>query len=123
MAATEKIGGTELGTYGLRLSHLDGNLDLPAFKQILEEHDYESNLLILDEKNIQISLIGFFGSKTALGTAITAFQTKVKSAVKQVWEFTNHGFSETCVVKSGMKVTPYPGFAVEIILTLTITAA
>lgn len=123
MAATEKIGGTELSTYGLRLARLDGNIDLPPFKEILQEHDYESNLQVLDEQNISVKLIGVYASKAATGTAIAAFQTKVKSALKQVWEFTNHGFSETCVVKSGMKVTPYPGFVVEITLTLTITAA
>ena len=122
MAATEKIGTVELSTYGLRLARLDGNLDLPAFKNILEEHDFESTLLILDEKTIKIRLIGFYASKPALGTAIANFHTKIKSAVKQIWTFTNHGFAETCVVKDGLNTMVY-GNGVEITLTLTITAA
>lgn len=121
MAATEKIGTTELSTYGLRLSRLDGNLDLPAFKQILEAHNLESNLRILDEKNIQIRLIGFYATKAEMGTALLNFNHKIRSALKQVWTFTNHGFEETCVVKSGYQVTTY-GTAAEIVLTLTKTA-
>ncbi len=122
MAVTEKIGTTELSDYGLRLSRLDGNLDLPAFKDILDVHNLESNLRILDEKNVQIRLIGFYASKSAMGTAILAFNHKIRSALKQVWTFTNHGFEETCVVKTGYQVTTY-GTAAEIVLTLTITEA
>lgn len=121
MAATEKIGATELSTYGLRLAKIEGNLDLPAFKQILDEHDFESNLLVLDEETIRIRLIGFYASKPALGTAIVNFQNKVRSALKQVWTFTNHDFIKTCVVKNGMTTMVY-GNGVEIFITLTITA-
>ncbi|WP_372932448.1 hypothetical protein [Mariniphaga sediminis] len=121
MAVTEKIGDTELSTYGLKLARLDGNLDLPAFKDIMEVHNLESNLRVLDEKNVQIKLIGFYASKAAMGTAILNFNYKIRSALKQVWTFTNHGFAETCVVKNGLQVTPY-GANVEIILTLTITS-
>lgn len=122
MAATEKIGTVELSTYGLRLARLDGNVDLPPFKDILDEHDFESNLLVLDENTVKIRLIGFYASKSALGTAIANFHTKIKSALKQVWTFTNHSFIETCVVKDGMNTTVYGGNVVEITLTLTITA-
>lgn len=119
MAATEKIGTTELSTFGLRLARLDGNLDLPAFKEIIQEHDYQSNILILDEKEVQIRLIGFYASKTALGTAIANFQTAIKSELKQIWTFTNHGFAETCVLKNGISCSIYRT-GVEIIITLTI---
>jgi len=122
MAATEKIGAVELSSFGLRLGRLDGNVDMPAFKAILEEHDFESNLLVLDEKNIQIRLIGFYASRTAMGTAIENFKTQIKSAVKQVWTFTNHGFQETCVLNEGFKCNPYSS-AVEILIKLTITEA
>ncbi len=122
MAATEKIGITELSTYGLRLARLEGNLDLPAFKQIIEANELESNLRVLDEKNIQIRLFGIYATKAAMGTAVLAFNHKIRSALKQVWTFTNHGFQETCVVKSGYQATTY-GTAVEINLTLTITEA
>lgn len=122
MAATEMIGAVELSTFGLRLAWLDGNVDMPAFKSILEEHDYESNLLVLDEHNIMIRLIGSYASKSAMGTAITNFITQIKSELKQVWTFTNHGFQETCVVKEGFKSFQY-GKAIEIILKLTITEA
>ena len=122
MAATEKIGTTELSTYGLRLARLDGNLDLPAFKDILEVHELESNLRILDEKNIQIRLIGFYSTKSEMGTALLNFNYKIRSALKQVWTFTNHSFEETCVVKDGYQVTTYKT-AAEIVLILTITEA
>lgn len=120
MAATEKIGITELSAYGLRLARLDGNLNLPAFKQIIEANELESNLRVLDEKNIQIRLIGFYATKAAMGTAVLNFNYKIRSALKQIWTFTNHSFQETCVVKSGYQATTY-GTAVEINLTLTIT--
>lgn len=122
MAATEKIGTTELSTYGLRLARLDGNLDLPPYKNILDEHDFESNLIVLDEKTIRIRLIGFYASKAALGTAIINFQNKIKTAIKHVWTFTNHNFTETCVVKDGISTNVF-GNGVEIVLTLTITSA
>ena len=123
MAASEKIGGIELSTYGLRLSRPEGHLDLPKFKNIIKHHDWEENLRVLDEKNVRVKLIGFYADKTAMGTALNAFYLKVKSSIKQLWEFTNHGFSETCVVKNGFKTTPYGSEAVEIELTLTVTSA
>lgn len=122
MAVSEQIGGVQLSTYGLRLARLDGNLDLPPFKKVLDEHNFESNLLVLDEKTVKIRLIGFYASKPALGTAIQSFYTKIQSAVKQVWIFSNHGFSETCVVNDGVSCSTYKT-AVEIVITLTITAA
>ena len=122
MAVTEQIGGVELSDYGLRLARVDGNMDMPGFKDIIDEHDFESNLLVLDEKNVKIKLIGFYANHTAIGTAMNNFKTKIQSTIKQIWEFTNHGFSETCVVKNAV-IAPYAGLAVEIDLTLTITAA
>lgn len=121
MAATEKIGGVELSTYGLRLSRPEGHLDLPKFKDIISFHDFESNLLVLDEQNVKVKLIGIYENKASMGTAINNFYVKVKSSIKQVWEFTNHGFSETCVVKNGIKITQHGGIGAEIDLTLTIT--
>lgn len=120
MAASEKIGTTELSDYGLRLARLDGNSDLPAFKEIVQPNELESNIRILDEKTVQIKLFGSYTTKTAMGTAILAFNHKIRSAIKQTWTFTNHGFSETCVVKEGYKTTTY-GAVAEITLTLTIT--
>ena len=120
MAATEKIGTTEISTFGLRLARLDGNLDLPAFKEIIQGNNLESNILILDEQEVKIRLIGFYASKAAMGTAIANFQTAIKSEVKQIWTFTNHGFAETCVVKKGFLCNVFRT-GVEIILTLTIT--
>lgn len=121
MAVSEQIGGVQLSTYGLRLAKMEGNLDLPAFKKIFDEHDFESNLLVLDERTVKIRLIGFYASKTALGTAIDSFYTKIKSAIKQVWIFSNHAFNETCVVKDGVTCNIYKT-AVEMVITLTITA-
>lgn len=117
---TEIVGGVELSVYGLRLAKLDGNLSLPPYKNILDESDLESNLRVLDEKNIEIRLIGFYASKSALGTAINNFKNKIRSAVKLVWVFTNHDINASCVVKNGMKIIPYQT-SVEIYLTLTIT--
>nr|WP_319268302.1 hypothetical protein [uncultured Draconibacterium sp.] len=125
MAVAEKIGGTELSTYGLRLSKpaLSGHLDLPKFKNIIKHHDWEANLRVLDEQNVKIKLIGFYADKAAMGTALSNFYTKVQSSVKQLWEFSNYGFSETCVVKDEINTTPYQSVAVEVELTLTITSA
>lgn len=120
MSVAEQIGGVQLSTYGLRLARLDGNLDLAPFKQVINEHDFESNLLILDESTIKIKLVGFYASKAAMGTAIANLYLKIKSATKLVWIFTNHGFSETCVVNNGVSCNIYTT-AVEIIITLTIT--
>ena len=120
MSATEKIGTTELSTSGLRLARLDGNVNLPPFKNILPVHDFESNLLVLDENTVEIKLIGFYASKAALGAAINNFHTKIKSALKHIWTFTNHDFAETCVVKDGMSCI-VTGKAVEILLKLRIT--
>lgn len=122
MAATEKIGTTELSTYGLRLASLQGNLDLPPFKDILDEHDYEANLLKLEGQEVKIKLFGFYTSRANLGTNINNFKTKIQSAIKQVWTFTNHSFEETCVVKDGMRVKVH-GTSAEVDLTLTITEA
>jgi len=116
---TEKIGDTELSTFGLKLSRLDGNVDLPAFKQIIDEHDFESNLLVTEEKQVAIKLIGIYAGKTHLGAAIASFQNKIKSELKQVWKFENHSFEETCIVKNGANTMVY-GTGVEITLTLTI---
>jgi len=49
-------------------------------------------------------------------------KTQIKSAVKQIWTFTNHGFQETCVLNEGFKCYPY-STAVEILIKLTITEA
>lgn len=122
MAATEKIGTTELSTYGLQLARLDGNMNLPAFKKIVNPTDDCVALKILDEQTVQIKLIGFYSSKTDLGTKIAAFKTKIQSATKQIWTFTNHYFTETCVVKDGFQINTY-GTAAEIDLKLTITEA
>lgn len=118
MSAAEKIGGVELSTYGLRLARLDGNIDLPAFKNVLDEHDFESNLLVLDEKNIKIKLIGIYSNKAAMGTALNNFFIKVKSATKLQWIFSNHAIEANFVVKSGIQSNLY-STAAELILTLT----
>ena len=123
MSATEKIGTTELSTYGLQLARLGGNMDLPAFKKIVNPTDPDcATLKILEENTIQIKLIGFYSSKTDLGTKIAAFKTKIQSATKQIWTFTNHAFTETCVVKDGLQINTY-GIAAEIDIKLTITKA
>ncbi len=120
MVETQQVGGVKLSTFGLRLSRLEGNHDLPKFKDILDEHDYESNLLVLDEQNVKIRLIGFYSSKVVMGQYITNFQNKIRSQLKQQWILTNHYFNKMCVVKNGMQIYFY-NTSVEIILTLTIT--
>jgi hypothetical protein len=122
MSATEKIGVTELSTYGLQLARLDGNIDLPPFKKIITPADDSASLKILDEQTVQIKLIGFYASKAILGTQIAAFQTKIKGTLKQIWTFTNHDFAETCVVKDGFQINTF-GTAAEIDIKLTITEA
>ncbi|HCY40433.1 MAG TPA: hypothetical protein DHV48_03630 [Prolixibacteraceae bacterium] len=120
MSAAEKIGGVELSTYGLRLARMDGNFDLPAFKQVLDEHGFESNLLVLDEKNIKIRLIGIYSSREEMGTALNNFFTKIESALKLEWIFLNHEIQADFVVKNGIQSNIY-STAAELILTLTMT--
>jgi hypothetical protein len=118
---TEMVGGVQLSTYGLRLSYIEGHLDLPARKQIVEEHDYCDAMKVYEERKIKIRLIGKYTSSADLGNKIELFKTKIRSAVKLVWQFTNHGFNQTCVVANGMDVTVYSRRYVEINLTLTVT--
>jgi hypothetical protein len=102
---TETIGGTQISTYGLRLSRIEGHLDLPAYKQILEEHDFSSEMCIKQEKIVTVRLIGAYASTSAMATAIGNFKTKIESAVQLNWKFDNHGFDENCVVQDGVQVT------------------
>jgi uncharacterized protein with von Willebrand factor type A (vWA) domain len=115
----DKIDDIELSDFGLRLAHLDGNLDLPAFKDILEHHKFEAELQITEDRTVQIKLIGFYDDKVELGTNIKNFQDKIKSATKLEWQFENHNFHETCVVKDGFQINIFD-VAVEITLTLVI---
>lgn len=123
MAATDSIGGTLLSTYGLRLAHMDGHLDLPAYKNIVEINDMDSSLRKTEEKKIRVKLIGNYASAAAMGFNVDEFKTKIKSAPKLVWVFTAHGFSETCFVKDPVKVQVYAMQNVEISLTLNVTEA
>jgi hypothetical protein len=115
------IGGVALSAFGLRLSRVDGELDMPKFKQVLEEHDYPSNLIVLDEKTVSVCLFGKYGSRSELGSSVAGFMAKVRSEVKQRWTFSSHGFDRVCVVKNAIRTVIYGGIAVEIYVTLTIT--
>jgi hypothetical protein len=120
MAATDSIGGTLLSTYGLRMARIEGHLDLPKYKDILEINDLHEDLRKTEELKVRVKLYGFYASKAALATGVENFKTKIRGAVKQTWVFTAHGFSETCFVKDPVKVQ-ITGTSVEINLTLNVT--
>jgi len=119
MAAT--IGGTALSTYGLRLATLGGNMDLPAYKSILEISDLHADLRKTQENKVRIKLYGFYATKAAMITAIGNFKTKIQSAVTQTWVFSDYDFSETCFVKDEIRIQIHKEKNVEINLTLNIT--
>lgn len=119
MPLSEQIGGTQLSDYGLRLARLEGNMDLPPYKTILNEHDFESNLLVLNEETVKIKLIGIYSSKSELGTLLSQFYAKIRSGLKLTWIFSNHAFEEDCVVKDGITCNIY-GTVAELMLTLRI---
>lgn len=121
MAATDSLGGTLLSVYGLRLSRLDGYLDLPRYKSIVAINDLHSEVKKTEERKIKVKLIGFYSSTAAMVSAIEDFKAKIKGAVKQTWIFSDHGFSETCFVKDVVKVEIYGRKNVEINLTLNVT--
>lgn len=122
MSALEKIGNTELSTYGLRLARIDGHLDMPPYKNILTEHDMSVKMRVSQERTVRVRLIGVYSSPATLGSNIELFKTKVRSAPKQTWYFGNHDFSQPCVVADVMSVSVYARRAVEINLTLIVTA-
>jgi hypothetical protein len=118
--ATASIGGIDITTYGLRLGRLDGNIDMPSFKRIIDIHDFEENLRVLDEQDVEIRLIGIYGSRSELGTKINQFYSQIQTAIKQQWIFSNHGFTATCVVKDQVNCQIYDDVA-ELTMKLTIT--
>jgi hypothetical protein len=122
MAATDSIGGTLLSTYGMRLARLDGHLDLPKYKNILEINNLHSDLRKTEERKVKVKLYGFYSSKDAMATAVENLKTKIRGAVKQTWVFTDHGFSETCFVGEAVRVEVYNRKNVEINLTLNVTS-
>lgn len=116
-----EIGGTALSQYGLQLIKMDGELDLPKFKDILEEHDFSADLQVLDEKVVSITLFGKYRSRAELGSAVSGLMDKVRSKVRQQWKFPSLQFDETCVVRHGVKTVLHGGRAVEVLINLTIT--
>jgi len=123
MSAMETVGGTEISTFGLKLSKFDGHLSRPAYKDILEINTLAADLRILEEQNVDVELIGQFATKTALNTGVSGLQTLIKTAIKLEWYFGNYGFTETCVAKKGMSVNIYRGNIALCKFTLTITSA
>jgi hypothetical protein len=118
---TEKVDGTEISTYGLRLASIKGNFDLPRYKNILESNPVTADVRITEEKTVQIKLIGEYATTAAMLTAIGNFKTKLQSAVKLLWAFTNHDFSHYCVIRDGVKIITYKRPMAEIDIKLSIT--
>jgi hypothetical protein len=120
---TETIDGTQLSTYGLRLSHISGHLDLPPYKKILEEHDFEAEMCITQEKRVTVRFIGKYLSKNLMAIQLSAFKTKIASGVKLNWKFDNHYFDENCVVKDGFQVNIINDYVATVTVILTIAGA
>jgi len=118
---TETVAGTQLSTYGLRLSRLDGHIDLPPNKQILDEHDYSAKMCTKQEKVVTARLVGVYASPAEMATAITNLKTKIASGVTLNWKFDNHGFNESCIAKDGLQTTITGKSAATVIIKLTIT--
>jgi hypothetical protein len=122
MSAQEKISGVEISTYGLRLTKFENHVQLPPYKNILEENDMSEEMRILDEANVEVELTGKYASKSALTTGIGNFQAKIKSQLVQLWYFGNLNFNQYCVVKKGMAVVIHRGNIAVVRFTLTVTS-
>jgi hypothetical protein len=117
--AADKIGGVLLSTYGLRLARLEGHLDLPAYKKVIDEHDFPDNLRVLQEKTVKAKLLGIYSTKIELGVKVKLFADKLNSAVYHSWDFPAHGFVQNCIAKDGAKVA-ITGTVAEIDIQLTV---
>jgi len=116
------VGGTSLSTFGLKLLKVEGDLDMPKFKQILENHEFTEDLLKLDEKTVRVRLFGKYASQQEIGLNVANFMNHVKSEVRHRWKFPTYSFDELCVVKDGISSTIHGRIAVELLFTLTVTA-
>jgi hypothetical protein len=115
------VNGIELSTYGLRLARLDGHLDYPKYKQILDEHDHSAQMKVAEDKKVRVKLIGTYATLAAMGTAMSTFHTAVKGAARLQWIFTGHDFDEYCVVADGISASVHGQRGIELNFTLTIS--
>lgn len=117
--AVEKIGGVNLSTYKLKLAEFQDNIQLPSFKRIVDVHKMEDDVKFLEAQKVKVKLIGIYDSRSDLGSNLDNFESKIRSALKQEWEFGAHSFKKDCVVADGT-TTQIFGIGLEITLTLIV---
>ena len=116
------IGGVSISSFGFKVLDIKNELSLPGFKQILAEHDFTPDMRILSEKDITVRLFGKFNSPASMGFAVQNLLNHIKSEVRLQWTFPTHSIDELCVVKKGISSKIHGRVAVELSITLTVTA-
>lgn len=112
-----------LSTYGLRLSNIEGWMDQPPFKKVLEEHDWPEAIRVLGEWDMRLTFIGNYADEITLGSNITGFEAKIASATVLQWSISmgTSSILKDCVIKDGITVNIYANHFAEVIFILTVT--
>jgi hypothetical protein len=76
---------------------------------------------IKQERRVKVKLIGRYADRAAMNTAIGNLKTKIRTAVKHRWIFTQHQFDWYCIVRDGLTVTITGNKVATVQITLTIT--
>lgn len=108
-----------LATYGLRTGSVAGNIDLPRFKDIIPVYDLTEELQFVEDKKVNVRLIGVYTTKAEMFTKISNFGDAIQSELVQEWEFPAYDFKEDCIVRDGYQVSIY-GNVCEIQIQLTV---
>jgi len=116
------IGGVSISSFGFKVLDVKNELSMPGFKQILAEHDFTPDMRILSEKDITVRLFGKFTNQLELGFNVQNLLSHIKSEVRLQWTFPTHSFDELCVIKKGISSKIHGRVAVELTITLTVTA-
>lgn len=114
------IDGTNISTFGLKLSYFDGHLNQPARKKILSEQAYTSNDLNYEAKEYKVSLIGRYLDNTELFSSIQALKDLIASDVIHAFNISEHSVTFSGVVRDGIKIEPIRT-AVRVNFTITKT--
>ena len=115
------IDGTNISTYGLEVIGLPEYYSLPARKSVLTVPGFEAKDLVYEGKEATVTLFGEYASLSAMNTAIEAFYTKIRSALKHDYILIGHGLTFSGVIVGGIK-PEIIGKTVQMKITIKITA-
>ena len=98
------IDGTNIATLGLHLSYLDGHLNQPARKNILQEYGFEAKDLVFEARQPVIDLVGVYASKVAMATAMMTFTSLITAQAIHAFDMGGHSVVFNGVIADGIKV-------------------